>query len=122
MAARRNVTYLCVHVATTLLTLALVASIPGAGAGTAEASELPRTARVAIVGAGAAGSSTARFLSHAARDRGARVDLHVFEATSRVGGRVRSHVVEHGAHVEAGASIMVDANKYVLQMVHDSRT
>mmetsp|Transcript_10240 Transcript_10240/g.42473 ORF Transcript_10240/g.42473 Transcript_10240/m.42473 type:complete len:527 (-) Transcript_10240:5537-7117(-) len=119
MAARRNVTYLCVHVATTLLTLALVASIPGAGAGTAEASELPRTARVAIVGAGAAGSSTARFLSHAARDRGARVDLHVFEATSRVGGRVRSHVVEHGAHVEAGASIMVDANKYVLQMVHE---
>ncbi|KAJ3208616.1 hypothetical protein HDU67_006629 [Dinochytrium kinnereticum] len=59
--------------------------------------------RVAIVGAGAAGSSAAYFL----RDMevgGARSEVTVFEGEERVGGRVKRVEIE-GVGVEIGASI-----------------
>lgn len=61
--------------------------------------------RVAIVGAGAAGSSVAFHLSQLVEN----ADISVFEKNNYVGGRV-DHVEIEGELVELGASIFVDAN------------
>ncbi|GAA5928944.1 hypothetical protein JCM10213_004946 [Rhodosporidiobolus nylandii] len=89
-----------------------------------------RLPRIAVIGAGAGGSSAAYFLSHfgGLKEQGLATDVTVYEAENSVGGR--STVVWpwndepfedprrlgepenlHEAPVEAGASIFVDANK-----------
>ncbi|KAJ1508471.1 hypothetical protein HMI55_000360 [Coelomomyces lativittatus] len=77
---------------------------------------LPSLQRVAIVGAGAAGCSFAKYLKEVFPS----IQLDVFEKDTRVGGRVHSTVFDYptfGIHevVEWGASIFVDRNKNVLK-------
>jgi monoamine oxidase len=55
----------------------------------------------AVVGAGFAGLAAAAALSRAG------VDVTVFEARDRVGGRVHSHMLENGAVVELGAEFVL---------------
>lgn len=67
-----------------LLALILVIVLPGLALGA------PRR-RVAIVGAGIGGATTAYYISKAARTAGIDpLDIHVFEKANRVGGRIRS--------------------------------
>ncbi|GAA5896918.1 hypothetical protein JCM6882_007308 [Rhodosporidiobolus microsporus] len=79
-----------------------------------------RTPRVAIIGAGAGGSSAAFFLSHFGADFGVQADVTVYDQNDYVGGR--STVLwpwnddplkgsDDEEPVEAGASIFVSANK-----------
>ncbi|KAH6677448.1 Prenylcysteine lyase-domain-containing protein [Halenospora varia] len=68
--------------------------------------------RVAIIGAGAGGSSTAYYLQQFAERSGVEVDITVFERASYVGGRSTT-VNAYGdplEPVELGASIFVDVN------------
>ncbi|KAA8915342.1 hypothetical protein TRICI_002526 [Trichomonascus ciferrii] len=61
--------------------------------------------RVAVIGAGAAGSSAAFHLSQLTEN----ADITVFEKNNYIGGRV-DHVEIEGKVLELGASIFVDAN------------
>lgn len=68
---------------------------------------------VGIVGAGIGGSALSYFL----RERfGDDVDVTVFEASGRVGGRIREHRVEEGFVVEAGAAIGIKRNRYFFEL------
>ncbi|KAI3395063.1 hypothetical protein diail_1820 [Diaporthe ilicicola] len=69
--------------------------------------------QVAIIGAGAAGSSAAYHLSKYASEAGVEVNITIFEKTDRIGGRtltVDAYGIPSEA-VEVGASIFVDVNK-----------
>ncbi|KAH7875610.1 Prenylcysteine lyase-domain-containing protein [Lentinula edodes] len=72
------------------------------------------TPKIAIIGAGAAGSSAAFWISKAQERFGVDVEVDVYEKTSRIGGRSLT-VYPHGNDtfepVELGASIFVKANK-----------
>lgn len=75
-------------------------------------SALHKPKRVAILGAGSSGSSSAFFLSRAAQQMAgeAEVEIVVFEREGRVGGRsttVRPYGGEGGREIELGASIFV---------------
>ncbi|KJZ77598.1 hypothetical protein HIM_02775 [Hirsutella minnesotensis 3608] len=67
---------------------------------------------VAIIGAGAAGSSTAYHLQKYAKDEGLAVNVTIFEKTHRVGGRTLTvDAFDDPAYpVELGASIFVTIN------------
>ncbi|PMD67362.1 Prenylcysteine oxidase [Hyaloscypha bicolor E] len=68
--------------------------------------------RVAIIGAGAAGSSTAYYLQQFASESGLSLNITVFERSSYVGGRSTT-VNAYGnllEPVELGASLFVEAN------------
>lgn len=74
--------------------------------------------RVAILGAGIAGLSTAHFLRREAARRGLPLELHVYEAGARTGGRLRTqedqgYRVEWAANgiqgLDGAASRLVDA-------------
>ncbi|KAL1870730.1 hypothetical protein Daus18300_005050 [Diaporthe australafricana] len=68
--------------------------------------------QVAIIGAGAAGSSAAYHLSKYASEAGVEVNITIFEKTERIGGRtltVDAYGIPSEA-VEVGASIFVDVN------------
>jgi len=59
--------------------------------------------RVAVVGAGIAGLAAAHFLRREADKRGIRLDLAVYEASARAGGRIRT-VEDHGYRIECAAN------------------
>ncbi|KAG0148773.1 hypothetical protein CROQUDRAFT_40720 [Cronartium quercuum f. sp. fusiforme G11] len=70
--------------------------------------------RVAVVGAGAAGTSASFFLSHLANISTNRVSIDIFESSNYVGGRstvIHPFDSELFEPIEAGASIFVDANR-----------
>ncbi|KAI1475911.1 Prenylcysteine oxidase [Daldinia eschscholtzii] len=71
--------------------------------------------QVAIIGAGAAGSSTAYHLHKYAQEEGFDINITVFEKTSRIGGRTLTvDVYDDPANpVELGASIFLELN-YIL--------
>ncbi|KAF2869145.1 prenylcysteine oxidase-like protein 1 precursor [Massariosphaeria phaeospora] len=72
--------------------------------------------RVAVIGAGAGGSSTAYFLSQNADAAGIPVDISVFERGARVGGRCTTVNAwsDPAQPVELGASIFVDVNRILV--------
>lgn len=43
------------------------------------------------------------------------VEIHVFEASARVGGRTKVQHID-GEYFESGASIAVEANPYLIEM------
>jgi prenylcysteine oxidase/farnesylcysteine lyase len=72
------------------------------------------TPRVAIIGAGAAGSSASFWISKAKERFGVDVQVDVYEKTSLIGGRSRTvYPYDNDTYnpVELGASIFVKANK-----------
>ncbi|KAJ3801137.1 Prenylcysteine lyase-domain-containing protein [Lentinula aff. detonsa] len=72
------------------------------------------TPKVAIIGAGAAGSSAAFWISKAQERFGVDVEVDVYEKTSHIGGRsltVYPHDNDTFEPVELGASIFIKANK-----------
>ncbi|KAI2635782.1 prenylcysteine oxidase [Hypomontagnella submonticulosa] len=91
-------------VACFLLPLA-VANVPGAAA-------WRKPKQVAIIGAGAAGSSTAYHLRKYAEQEGLAVNITIFEKTGRIGGRTLTLNVYDDplSPVELGASIFVEVN------------
>ncbi|KAI2465953.1 prenylcysteine oxidase [Annulohypoxylon bovei var. microspora] len=68
--------------------------------------------QVAIIGAGAAGSSTAYHLRKYAKEEGIDVNITIFEKTSHIGGRTLTVNVydDPVSPVELGASIFVEVN------------
>ncbi|CEL07451.1 hypothetical protein ASPCAL10608 [Aspergillus calidoustus] len=80
----------------------------------AEASESaePLPKRVAIIGAGAAGASTAYSLRKYAEEQGVQLNITVFERADYVGGRSTTvNVFDNPAYpIELGASIFVEVN------------
>uniref|UniRef100_A0A7S0DX81 Prenylcysteine lyase domain-containing protein n=1 Tax=Hanusia phi TaxID=3032 RepID=A0A7S0DX81_9CRYP len=72
-----------------------------------------RLGKVAVVGSGIGGASSSYFLR---RLVGSEVEVHVFEAEGRVGGRCKAlkHTVSNGKEklFEVGASIIFDKNHY----------
>ena len=74
-------------------------------------------AKIAVIGAGPAGSSFAYHLSKMVQNA-PNVKIDLFEATAKVGGRVDSIYVpfEEGVVVDFGASIFVDSNPIMYNM------
>ncbi|KAJ2649397.1 hypothetical protein IWW40_003244 [Coemansia sp. RSA 1250] len=76
--------------------------------------------RVAIVGAGAAGSSAAYFIQEELLAYGEQpADIHVFERSSLVGGRARVGTVEYNnntLYFEQGASMFISKNLHLMEM------
>ncbi|KAH6847705.1 Prenylcysteine lyase-domain-containing protein [Chaetomium sp. MPI-CAGE-AT-0009] len=68
--------------------------------------------QIAIIGAGAAGSSAAHFLQQFATQAGVHVNITLFEKTDRIGGRTRTinPFDDPAQRVEQGASIFVQSN------------
>ncbi|THV06108.1 FAD/NAD(P)-binding domain-containing protein [Dendrothele bispora CBS 962.96] len=76
------------------------------------------TPRIAIIGAGAAGSSAAFWISKAQERFGVNVEIDVYERSSYVGGRsttVYPHDDPSLPPVELGASIYVQSNKNMVK-------
>ncbi|KAL7619616.1 hypothetical protein AAE478_010157 [Parahypoxylon ruwenzoriense] len=69
--------------------------------------------QIAIIGAGAAGSSTAYHLRQFAEEVGVPVNITIFEKTARIGGRTLTLDVydDPDQRVELGASIFVEVNR-----------
>ncbi|KAJ1925524.1 hypothetical protein EC988_010354, partial [Linderina pennispora] len=79
----------------------------------------PAPRRVAIIGAGPAGSAAAYFLQQESAKRGSNIDIAVFERSGLVGGRVRSSTVTYNnrtLHFELGASMFVGSNKHMYDL------
>ncbi|KAI0165247.1 prenylcysteine oxidase [Hypoxylon sp. FL1284] len=74
--------------------------------------------QVAIIGAGAAGSSTAYHLRKYASQDGVPVNITIFEKTAHIGGRTLT-VDVHGTPVELGASIFVEVNHILFNATRD---
>lgn len=110
----------------------LKAAVPGLlaspGVDTADASQsvliddaASNVRQVAIIGAGAAGSSAAYHLSKYASDAGVELNITIFEKTDHIGGRTLT-VDAYGIPsepVEVGASIFVDVNKILWNATQD---
>ncbi|KAJ3826223.1 Prenylcysteine lyase-domain-containing protein [Lentinula raphanica] len=80
------------------------------------------TPRVAIIGAGAAGSSAAFWISKAQERFGVDVEVDVYEKTSHIGGRsltIYPHDNDTFKPVELGASIFVKANRNLWRAVKE---
>ncbi|TIA99996.1 hypothetical protein E3P94_01914 [Wallemia ichthyophaga] len=78
--------------------------------------------RIAIVGAGAGGSSAAYYLTKAARQNGDIIDIDVFEKRYQAGGRSRTVTPYNDSSyspIELGASIFVGANKNMVKAVRE---
>ncbi|KAI1861499.1 hypothetical protein JX265_009466 [Neoarthrinium moseri] len=77
--------------------------------------------QVAIIGAGAAGSSTAYHIRKYANEEGIAVNITLFEKTSRIGGRTLTvNAYDDVAQpVELGASIFVDVNHILCNATRD---
>ncbi|PLN83257.1 putative prenylcysteine lyase [Aspergillus taichungensis] len=77
--------------------------------------------RVAVIGAGAAGASTAYFLRKHADDSEIPVNITVFERASHVGGRSTTvNVFDDPVYpVELGASIFVQVNEHLVNASRD---
>ena len=70
------------------------------------------TARVAIIGGGISGASTAYFLRQLV---GPAVNITVFEAENDVGGRIQSTEI-NGQMIELGAQMAVRQNRYFMNL------
>ncbi|KFY41296.1 hypothetical protein V495_04992 [Pseudogymnoascus sp. VKM F-4514 (FW-929)] len=72
--------------------------------------------QIAIIGAGAAGSSTAYYLHKLAEEEGIEVNITVFERSSYIGGRSTTvNAYDNQSHpVELGASIFVHINEILM--------
>ncbi|KAJ9649217.1 hypothetical protein H2198_010872 [Neophaeococcomyces mojaviensis] len=92
-----------------------ILEIPNTNAGAAH--------RIAIVGAGAAGSSAAYHLSQFARDAGLEIPLNItiFESEARVGGRTTTVNALNDPRypVELGGSIFVEINRILFNATRD---
>ncbi|KLO11728.1 hypothetical protein SCHPADRAFT_941804 [Schizopora paradoxa] len=78
----------------------------------------PGLFNVAIIGAGAAGSSAAYWLSLAKKRLGLNVAITIYENSTRIGGRstvVHPYDDETLPPIELGASIFVEANKNMMR-------
>ncbi|ETS85460.1 hypothetical protein PFICI_03485 [Pestalotiopsis fici W106-1] len=77
--------------------------------------------QVAIIGAGAAGSSTAYHLRKYADEAGVAVNITLFEKTERIGGRTLTVDAydDPMQPVELGASIFVNVNHILWNAAHD---
>jgi prenylcysteine oxidase/farnesylcysteine lyase len=85
--------------------------------------------RVAIIGAGAAGSSTAYFLRKYADEANLPIDIIVFEKNSYIGGRSttvfafenedEAALLQPRIPVELGASIFVNVNRILVDAVNE---
>ncbi len=79
-----------------------------------------KNVRIAIIGAGLAGLTAAYRLKQAnGQENLPPIDFVVFEATDRVGGRVRTLRNTDGLYAEAGALLMTDAEKSLLSLVNE---
>ena len=65
--------------------------------------------RVAIIGSGVAGATTAISLANRSE-----VELHLFEKSDQLGGRTEEATLEGGKVVELGGSIGIAANKHLV--------
>ncbi|KAI7253408.1 hypothetical protein KC352_g12101 [Hortaea werneckii] len=76
---------------------------------------------VAIIGAGAAGSSSAYHLAHFAREAGLPINITLFDRNPYIGGRSTTVNVhdDPAEPVELGASIFVAANQILLNATRD---
>ncbi|EFX03369.1 prenylcysteine oxidoreductase [Grosmannia clavigera kw1407] len=79
----------------------------------ASAKSADHVRQVAIIGAGAAGSSTAYYLRQFAEEDGVAVNITLFEKTGRIGGRALTVNAydDPDQRVELGASIFVEINQ-----------
>ncbi|TCD60722.1 hypothetical protein EIP91_009628 [Steccherinum ochraceum] len=80
------------------------------------------TDRIAIVGAGAAGSSAAFWISKAKERYGLDVEIDIYDKSSLIGGRstvVHPHEDSSLVPMELGASIFVRANKNLWRATHE---
>ncbi|PTB61978.1 Prenylcysteine oxidase [Trichoderma citrinoviride] len=94
---------------------ALVAWLALGGEAAAEGEATTETKgvkNVAIIGAGAAGSSAAYYLCQYADEADVKVNITIFEKTDRIGGRTLTvNAYDDAAHpIELGASIFVSVN------------
>ncbi|OTA38556.1 hypothetical protein BTJ68_01310 [Hortaea werneckii EXF-2000] len=76
---------------------------------------------VAIIGAGAAGSSSAYHLAHFAREAGLPINITLFDRNPYIGGRSTTVNVhdDPAEPVELGASIFVQANQILINATRD---
>ncbi|PSN62596.1 prenylcysteine oxidase-like protein 1 precursor [Corynespora cassiicola Philippines] len=101
---------------TGLQLLPLSAALRSSGNGVLQQPEMAAK-RVAIIGAGAGGSSAAYHLSQNAKEAGIPADIHVFERSARVGGRCTTVNAwnDPTTPVELGASIFVEVNHILVE-------
>lgn len=86
-----------------------------------QAAEAQPVKQVAIIGAGAAGSSAAYHLHMYAEQHGLPVNITVFEKTGRIGGRtltVNPHD-DDDCNIELGASLFVEVNQILMNATRD---
>lgn len=69
--------------------------------------------QIAIIGAGAAGSTTASYLKKYAEESGIAINVTIFEKTDRIGGRTLTvnPFDDPSIRLELGASIFIEKNK-----------
>ena len=72
-----------------------------------------QTQRIAVIGAGIAGTMAATFLRDAFADK---VDLVVFEQAKHVGGRV-AQMMFAGEQIETGATLIHSSNSHLMQLM-----
>lgn len=72
----------------------------------------PEPRQIAIIGAGAAGSTTASFLQKYAEESGISINVTIFEKTGRIGGRTLTvnPYDDPSIRLELGASIFIEKN------------
>ncbi|CAI4214696.1 unnamed protein product [Parascedosporium putredinis] len=106
-----------------LCVLTLFATAPLLGLVAAHPEELTqeRVQNIAIIGAGAAGSSAAYHLRRFAEDEGVPINVTIFESRGRAGGRTRTvNVYDDPLQpVEQGASIFVRVNTILYDAVQE---
>ena len=86
-----------------------------------QAADAQPVKQVAIIGAGAAGSSAAYHLHMYAEQNDLLVNITVFEKTGRIGGRTLT-VNPHGdadCNIELGASLFVEVNQILMNATRD---
>ncbi|KAJ2638379.1 hypothetical protein GGF40_001698 [Coemansia sp. RSA 1286] len=76
--------------------------------------------KLAVIGAGAAGASTAYFARQELSQRGhSDAEIHVFESSERIGGRAHVGTVTYNnqtMYYEQGASMFIGKNKHLMDM------
>ncbi|KAF2798249.1 prenylcysteine oxidase-like protein 1 precursor [Melanomma pulvis-pyrius CBS 109.77] len=94
------------------LALPLLAAAFTCGANGAVGEPEMATKRIAIIGAGAGGSSAAYYLDRNAKELGFRANISVFERSSYIGGRSTTVNAwnDRNVPIELGASIFVEVN------------
>ncbi|KAG9251111.1 Prenylcysteine lyase-domain-containing protein [Emericellopsis atlantica] len=97
-------------------------ALTGFGATAGEAEVDDNVHNIAIIGAGAAGSSTAYHLSRFAQtlpSNAPALNVTIFEKTDRIGGRSLTAPAPSGQPIELGASIFITKNEILLNATRD---